>query len=183
MNAALLTRQRPRVPWPLAGGAVVHLRLLTPQDAPAERQFVNGLSLDSRHQRFHFGLHEVSPSLLALLVEVDQQWHRAWVLEHDTPEGPVVIADARHVSDPAQPGRAEFALAVADAWQGRGLGRRLLAHVVQDARACGVRWLFGDVLAENRRMLGLMRDAGLRLQAHPDGPQLVRATLPLGEPN
>jgi acetyltransferase len=176
MSTALLTRQLPRLPWLLAGGATVHLRLLTPQDAPAEQRFFNGLSLDSRHQRFHFGLHEVSASLLALLVNVDQQFHRAWVLEHDTPAGPVVMADARHVSDPADPTRAEFALAVADAWQGRGLGRRLLGHVIDDARARGVRTLFGDVLAENRRMLALMREAGLRLHAHPDGPQLVRAT-------
>jgi acetyltransferase len=75
---------------------------------------------------------------------------------------------------------AEFALAVADDWQGRGLGRRLMAHLVADARRQGLQRLFGDVLAENRRMLVLMRESGARLQPHPDGPQLVRAVVELG---
>lgn len=169
--------------WPLPQGACAWLRPVGPSDAEAERRFFNGLSLDSRHQRFHVGLREVSTSLLTLLTVVDQHWHRAWVLELRTPAGPVVIADARQVRDPAlplQPSRAEFALAVADAWQGRGIGRRLLAHLIADARRQGVQALFGEVLAENRRMLGLMREFGMRLQAHPHGAQLVRATLALG---
>jgi acetyltransferase len=40
-----------------------------------------------------------------------------------------------------------------------------------------VQRLYGEVLAENRRMLALMREFGARLQAHADGPQLVRAVL------
>lgn len=163
--------------WPLPGGHVARLRPLVPGDARAEQRFFNGLSLDSRHQRFHFGLHELSPSLLKLLTEVDQRLHRAWVVELATPAGPVVIADARYVCDPEQPTVAEFALAVADDWQGRGLGRRLVAHLIAEARRHGVRELFGDVLAENRRMLALMREIGMKLRPHPDGAMLVRAVL------
>lgn len=162
---------------PLPGGPVAGLRPLAAGDGPAEQRFFNGLSLDSRHQRFHFGLRELSPALLTLLTEVDQRLHRAWVVELPTAAGPVVIADARFVCDPACPTVAEFALAVADDWQGRGLGRRLVAHLVADARERGVRELFGDVLAENRRMLALMREAGMRLRPHPDGAMLVRAVL------
>lgn len=165
--------------WHLQGAHVARLRPLAAGDVCAEQTFFNGLSLDSRHQRFHFGLRELSPALLKLLTEVDQRLHRAWVVELATPAGPVVIADARFVCDPEQPTVAEFALAVADDWQGRGLGRRLVAHLVADARRRGVRELFGDVLAENRRMLALMREFGMRLRSHPDGAQLVRATLRL----
>lgn len=165
--------------WPLAGGQAARLRLLTPADVGAEQAFFNGLSLGSRQQRFHFGLRELSPALLRLLTEVDQRLHRAWVLALCEP-GHRLIADARLVADPAQPGVAEFALAVADAWQGRGLGRRLMAHLVTQARRQGLTQLFGDALAENRRMLGLMREAGARLQPHPDGPELVRGVITLG---
>jgi acetyltransferase len=69
--------------------------------------------------------------------------------------------------------------AVADDWQGRGLGRRLIAHLAAHARQHGVQRLHGDILADNRRMLALMRDHGARLTAHPDGAQLVRAVLRL----
>jgi acetyltransferase len=162
--------------WVLANGRVAHLRPLGPGDVGAEKAFFNGLSLDSRHQRFHFGLRELSPALLKLLTDVDQRLHRAWVVEADEPGRPV-IADARYVRDPAQPATAEFALAVADDWQGRGLGRRLVAHLAGQASRQGVQRLYGEVLAENRRMLALMREFGARLQAHADGPQLVRAVL------
>lgn len=164
--------------WVLGGGRVARLRLLRPGDVCAEQSFFNGLSLDSRHQRFHFGLRELSPTLLKLLTDVDQRLHRAWVVEAQAP-GRQVIADARFVCDPAQPEVAEFALAIADDWQGRGLGRRLMAHLMTAARAQGVQRLFGDVLAENRRMLALMREYGARLRPHPDGAQLVRGTLML----
>ncbi len=158
--------------WPDARGT--RLRLLAPENVEAERRFFNDLSLNSRHQRFHVGLRELSPALLTLLTEVDQQRHRAWIVEQLGAPTPTFIADARFVSDAAEPGRAEFALAVADAWQGRGLGRRLLAHLQADARAQGVHTLFGEVLAENRRMLALMRDAGMRLQPHPADGWLIR---------
>lgn len=164
--------------WALAGGRIAHLRPLRPGDVGAEEAFFNGLSLDSRHQRFHLGLRELSPALLKLLTDVDQRLHRAWVVEADEPGRPV-IADARFVCDPAQPAVAEFALAVADDWQGRGLGRRLLAHLIADASSLGVQRLYGDVLAGNRRMLGLMRELGARLTTHPDGAQLVRGVLAL----
>lgn len=164
--------------WRLPGGRTARLRPLTAGDRGAEQAFFNGLSLDSRHQRFHFGLRELSPALLSLLTDVDQRLHRVWVVEALEPGLPVV-ADARFVHDAEQPTRAEFALAVADDWQGHGLGRRLMAHLMREARQQGVQLLIGDVLTENRRMLALMRESGARLQAHPDGAQLVRGTLTL----
>lgn len=164
--------------WQLAGGRAARLRPLASGDVCAEKAFFNGLSLDSRHQRFHFGLRELSPALLKLLTDVDQRLHRAWVAEAEEPGRPV-IADARYVREAERPTVAEFALAVADDWQGRGLGRRLITHLMAEARSQGVQRLFGDVLAENRRMLALMRELGARLKAHPDGPQLVRAVLVL----
>lgn len=166
--------------WALPGGRVVVLRPLRPGDRCAEQSFFNGLSRDSRHQRFHFGLRELSPGLLTLLTDVDQRLHRAWVVEADANNGTAnrpVIADARFVRDPTSASLAEFALAVADDWQGLGLGRRLMGHLMAAARGQGVQRLFGDVLTENRRMLALMREFGARLQPHPDGAQLVRGTL------
>jgi len=164
--------------WALAGERLVSLRPIAAADAAAEQAFFSALSLDSRHKRFHVGLRELSPGLLKLLTEVDQSEHVAWVVESIEPGHPV-IADARYVHEASRPERAEFALAVADDWQGRGLGRRLIAHLMAHARHHGVRHLYGDILADNRRMLALMRDRGARMTAHPDGPQLVRAVLDL----
>ena len=61
--------------------------------------------------------------------------------------------------DPHQPDRAEFALVVADRYQGRGLGRVLLGRLIEAAQRVGIGWLIAEVLAENHRMLNLLRHA------------------------
>ena len=73
---------------------------------------------------------------------------------------------------------AEFALVVADSWQGRGIGGRLLAKLADVARRRGLKSLYGDILAINRPMLGLVRKLGFTLERHED-PTLTRATLDL----
>ena len=68
---------------------------------------------------------------------------------------------------------------VADAWQGRGIGSRLLRAWRTIARQRGVRSLYGDILSINRPMLGLVQKLGYRLGRNPDDGTLTRATLTL----
>lgn len=68
-----------------------------------------------------------------------------------------LIAHAGLERDSRQPDRAEFALVVADRYQGRGLGRVLLDQLVEAAQRGGIGWLTAEVLAENHRMLSLLR--------------------------
>jgi acetyltransferase len=53
-------------------------------------------------------------------------------------------------------------LVVADAWQGRGLGRRLMHGLIASARRRGVRQLVGTTLSDNAAMLALARALGFR---------------------
>jgi GNAT superfamily N-acetyltransferase len=69
---------------------------------------------------------------------------------------------------------------IADSWQGRGIGSRLLAKLIEVARRRGLKRLYGDVLAMNRPMLELVRKLGFTLERHED-PTLTRASLPLGK--
>jgi acetyltransferase len=164
--------------WQLPGARAVRVRPVQPLDAAGEQAFFSGLSLDSRHLRFHFGLRELSPRLLAQFTELDPDWHRAWVAETLEPL-PRIVADARFVRLRDRPDQAEFAIAVADDWQGRSLGRRLIGLLMHEARTQGLDRLFGDVLVENHRMLALLRDLGAEHHGHADGPQLVRSVLRL----
>lgn len=132
----------------------VTIRPALPQDAELQQAFFAGLSHDARYHRFMSPIRELSPALLATLTRVDQRNHVALFAE----AGGTVIGEARYVRDGDD--AAEFAVAVADAWQGRGLGRRLLARLEQDAAAAGVRRLVGDTLRGNAGMIRLARRAG-----------------------
>jgi len=72
---------------------------------------------------------------------------------------------------------AEFAVIVADHWHGKGLGEKLISRVIEIARDNGVKSLWGEVLAENVPMLGLMRKMGFILKPPEEGVRRVEMDL------
>ncbi|MCK7580224.1 MAG: GNAT family N-acetyltransferase [Chromatiales bacterium] len=66
----------------------------------------------------------------------------------------------------------EFAIVVADKWQNRGIGTRLLALLMEAARAKGFKTMEGEVLTENVPMLNLVRRLGFNLWQEPDSPTI-----------
>jgi len=160
----------------LANGRSLRVRPVGPRDAGAEQAFVAGLSPVARFRRFHFGLNELPAALLRTFVSADQQTHVALVAE--TVDDLRIVADARYVLDgTARTG--EFAIAVADEWQGLGLGSRLMQRLVAQARRAGLARLCGDVLADNEPMLALLRRLEARLASDPKDASLYRVCLAL----
>jgi acetyltransferase len=162
----------------LPNGERLAVRAIRPDDADRAQVFVRSLSPGSRRLRFHSGVSELSPSLLRSMTHVDPARHVALVVQREGGDE-AIVADARYVRDASDDGVAEFAIAVADEWQGRGLGRALLARLVDEARRQGLRRLLGDVLHENRRMVALVREAGGRFVGVPGDARLTRAVLDL----
>ena len=54
----------------------------------------------------------------------------------------------------------EFALVVADEWQNKGIGNKLMNCLFDAARAKGIKVMEGEVLATNRSMLELVHRLG-----------------------
>jgi acetyltransferase len=158
----------------LLDGRSVVLTPVQPRDCAAERTFVGALSQDSRYRRFHFGLRELPTEMARAMTEIDQHHHVAIAARPATSgiDGEIV-ADARYVMQADGPD-AEFAIAVADAWQGAGLGRELLQRLVAQAAAQGIQRLFGSVLWGNTAMLGLVRSLGGRLRRNPGDATTLR---------
>ena len=164
----------------LADGRRVELMPVNPRDASAERAFVGALSLTSRYRRFHFGLRELSPEAAQAMTEIDQHHHVAFVARAGGDDDAPIVADARYVMH-ADSADAEFAIAVADDWQGAGLGRALLLRLAAHARANGVQRLFGDVLWGNPAMLALVRSLGAQLRRNPGDSTVVRVEFVFGD--
>ena len=164
----------------LHDGRRVELAPVNPLDASAERAFVGALSLTSRYRRFHFGLRELSPEAAQAMTEIDQHHHVAFVARASDDDSATIVADARYVMR-ADSADAEFAIAVADDWQGAGLGRALLVRLAAHARAHGVQRLFGDVLWGNPAMLALVRSLGAQLRRLPGDSTVVRVEFVFSE--
>lgn len=141
----------------LRNGVVATLRPVVAADAGAECAFVAGLSPAARFCRFHGAVNGLTDAMLRYLTCVDQSHHVALVATVVEDGQEVMIADARYVVDGDA---AEFAIAVADRFQGCGLARRLLEALAACARRAGLHWLVGEVLTSNAAMLGLAERLG-----------------------
>jgi len=158
----------------LRDGTDIVIRPVGPEDAEREQDFVRALSLESRYFRFMTTLRELPPDMLQRFTHPDFQRELALAAVIGGPTHARFIGVARCVADSDRTS-AEFAVAVADEWQNRGVGTRLLCELMRAARAIGLRRIWGDVLASNMRMLGLMVSLGFDLQPAPNDPVLRRA--------
>ncbi|MDX1377060.1 MAG: GNAT family N-acetyltransferase [Burkholderiales bacterium] len=159
-------------------GQSVTLRPLQPGDAEIERRFVTGLSERTRYNRLLGGAMKITDAYIRRLIEVDQAREVALAAVTMLEGAELIIGVARYALEAG--GRScEFALVIADAWQGRGIGRRMLAKLISVARARGLAEMYGDVLSTNRPMLELARRLGFSVTRHPDDATLARVSLAL----
>lgn len=78
-----------------------------------------------------------------------------------------LVADADHVD-------AEYAVLVADAYQGIGLGSLLTDYCIEICRGWGISTITGETAPENRRMLEVFKSRGFELD-HSLSPDVVLA--------
>src|SRR3712207_1413211 len=108
------------------------IRPVLPQDAAIVQAFIRNLSDRSRRNRFFRPLRELPGSLLEQFTHIDYCAHLALVAEVFEGREETIVGEARYVVG-ADDYTAELALAVGDAWQGRGIGRLLLERLVSRA--------------------------------------------------
>lgn len=178
-HRASVTAPTPAAPDPagphrVADGREFRLRPLRSDDTALEADFVRLLSDESRYKRFMGGMRELPPAKLKSLTDVDQIHHLAIAAttSHDGRE--TLIGVARCIEEGSS-GSGEFAIIVADAWQGTGLAGVLMRALIDTARAHGLAQVHGIVLASNRHMLHFMRQLGFELQPERDDARVVRA--------
>ena len=148
----------------LRDGSTVRVRPVRADDADALVAFLRELSPEARRYRF-FGSVNLESAARAMAAGGGTDDHGLVAL---TGMPARVIGHAQCTRAPG--GRvAEVAFAVADAFQGRGLGTLLLAHLAEHAHAHGVELLDAEVMADNRRMLGMFHDSGFPVLTHSEG--------------
>ena len=165
--------------WPL--GLLPHsitARPIRPEDIDLETEFARKLSKETRYNRFLGGGVGLTPELLEKFTRIDFSRDMA-LIATATIEGAETVVGVARYARLADDVTCEFAITVADAWQGRGIGRKLLGMLVDSARGHGIRRIVGDVLATNTPVLRLVRSQGFRVDWHPEGAELRRVVLEL----
>ena len=159
----------------MEGGDQYRIRPIQTDDAEREHAFILSLSPESRFQRLMYTLREPSAEFVARLVNVDHHRDMALVAVLGAETEEKIIGVARYAAD--DDGRdCEFAVAVADEWQCRGIGTTLTRMLFEYAANEGFRSIYGTVLASNQRMLELAEWLGLTIEPHVEGQATVRAS-------
>jgi len=156
-------------------GVSFRVRPIRPDDEERERRFIIGLSPESRYRRMMNAMKELPPELLHRFVHVDYEHDMAFVALTGEPPNEEIIGVARYAQDRRVPD-FEFAVAVADAWQARGVGTTLMRLLFEYAHARGIHRLHGEILADNSKMIDLAHWLGMKTTLCPADRCLVQAS-------
>jgi acetyltransferase len=158
----------------LADGRCVTIRPTLPQDAELQREFFRALSAKGRYFRFMTPVNEVPEAVAQRFISIDYRSHLALLAEVFEDGRETMIGEARYVVDLRDPTTCEFAIAVADDWQARGLARALLDRLERQAGASGIRRMLANTLLANKAMIGLAARTGYAVRANREDATLAR---------
>ncbi len=143
----------------LRDGEVVHVRPITPDDGDRLVRFFERLGPESRYYRFFRVKKNLDPDEVEYFTHVDYDRRMALIVL----DGDEMVGVARFDRMDDDPRVAEVAFAVADDYQGRGIGTELLQLLTAYARLHGVDKFRAFVLPENVQMMRLFRNSGYEL--------------------
>ena len=160
----------------LRDGSPVEVRALRPEDEADMLAALDQASPQSLQRRFFAMKRHFSDKERAFFMDVDFKNQIALVARAEEAGRKAVVGGRRYIV--SEPGRAEMAFMVVDAWQGRGVGSMLMRHLVDIARETGLKELTAEVLPENTSMLKFFGRFGFRSAARRDPQTVLVACFP-----
>ena len=161
----------------LRDGTSLTIRPICSDDYQLELDFVKGLSARSGYLRL-LSPRKLTSQEIQRFVRIDYARELALVALAVVDNQVRLVGIARYAPEPDSPS-CDFAIVVADEWQGHGLGEALLVSLVRAAAMAGVQELTGLTLADNAAMRGLARRLGFRIRRDPHDPTVVQLRMPL----
>ncbi len=140
----------------LRDGSSMVIRPLAAGDEAAIASWFAGLAAETRYARFFAVLKQLNHRTQSDLACVDHVNHEA--IAAVAPDGSTV-GIARYIRR-TKPTSAEVAVAVGDAWRGRGIATTLLDRVATRARAAGIEQFIATCLANNYTVIRLLSQLG-----------------------
>jgi len=160
----------------VVGGVL--LRPIRPDDESLYPRFFERMSPEDVRMRFFTARPDLSHKFLARMTQVDYAREMAFIAVSAV--GNELFGIARLIAEPDYV-RAEFAILVRSDLKGKGLGWRLMQHLIAYARAEGLQEIYGQVLATNATMLKMCAELGFEIEAPAEDIGVRRVRLVLGE--
>jgi RimJ/RimL family protein N-acetyltransferase len=154
----------------------ITIRALRPDDRAEMLAAIGRTSMQSLQRRFFAPKKGFSEREIAFYLDIDFESHVAIVAEIAEDGRSVIAGGGRYIV--VQPGKAEIAFVVVDAYQGHGIGTILMRHLAVLARDAGLKELVAEVLPENTAMLKLFKKFGFR-PGSKGSPQVIHLALQL----
>ena len=151
----------------LRDGRTVEIRAQRPQDREGMHAAIAQSSSGSLHRRFFAVRREFSEKETDYFLDIDFVNHVALVAEANDAGQPTIVGGGRYVV--VQPGQAEVAFLIIDAYQGLGIGSALMRHLATLGREAGLHEFIAEVLSENAPMLNVFERSGLAMSTERDG--------------
>jgi acetyltransferase len=151
-------------PWLCRDGRSVLLRPIRPEDEPMEHELIAGLSPESSRFRFFYIIKDISHDMLSRFCNIDYGREIAIVAEANVGGKRRIVGVGRLV---IQPGTeiGEFATLVTDDYQDIGLGHKLTDVLIGIAQEKGLKSMYGVILKDNPKMVGLARSLGFSIES------------------
>jgi len=151
------------VPWRLKDGTEVILRPIKPEDEQIEHELIKSLSNETSRFRFFGIIRELTHEDLVRFCNIDYDREMAIIAEVREGEKKKEIGVSRLILEPGRK-RGEFAVVVADEYQGKGLGTKLIDVLIEIANEKGLESIFGRILPENKVMIRLCEKMGFTVK-------------------
>lgn len=160
----------------LRDGRAVEIRALRPDDKDDMLAAISRTGTESMQRRFFAVKRGFSEKEIAFFMNIDFTNHVALAALAKEDGRKVIIGGGRYIV--VEPGQAEIAFIVIDAYQGQGVGTMLMRHLAAIARTTGLKSLVAEVLPENTAMRKVFSKFGF-VHGPGRGPQVVHLVLKL----
>ena len=147
-------------------GQEFFIRPIRPSDADLLIDHFYSLSPRSVYMRFFSPVKQLSKIMLIKLTQIDYDREIALVALMGKGQDKKIVGVCRIILEPDKT-LGEFAMAISDEWQGKGIGSSLLKLCLKAAHSMGIKRIMGIVLAENIQMQQLGRKMGFCVKRHP----------------
>jgi acetyltransferase len=158
----------------------ISIRSIGPGDQRALERFYTGLSVDAMDARFHGAAHSITRRAARSFCGPDHRHREGLVaVEHRAGGGDVIVG---HIClEPIDESAVEMAVAVADAWQHRGIGRALLTAAIDWATERRFARVLAEIRWSNPAIMGLLRSVQRPMTLRAGTAGDLEAVIDLGQ--